>query len=245
MVIALGTPKRHPESGIYWFRKRVPDRLRKSVGRAQIKFSLRTRDPQIARLRNLDAMLKLERAWAGHDIALIGAGGSPVAFFECKSFADAAAASDGIAADGRPTGRHPLLRTRAESQPASELAGVGAVKIATVTLGSESTSNPRPDGPKMAPPASLRGTFESYASEAELSPATVKRWRPVIESFVAHLGHDDAGRVGRADVIDWKNALLAGGLSNITVRDVYWAPSGRRCSTVRTRAGCPTIRRPA
>jgi integrase len=221
MVIALGTPKRHPESGIYWFRKRVPDRLRKSVGRTEIKFSLRTRDPRIARLRNLDAMLKLERAWAGHDIALIGADGSPVAFFECKSFPYAAAASDGMAADGRSPGGHPPPRTRADPQPTSDLTEVGAVEIATATPGSESTSNPRPDGPKVAAPASMRGTFESYASEAELSPATVKRWRPVIESFVAHLGHDDAGRIGRADVIGWKNALLAGGLSNITVRDVY------------------------
>jgi hypothetical protein len=216
MVIALGTPKRHPQSGIYWFRKRVPDRLRKSVGRAEIKFSLRTRDPQIARLRNLDAMLKLERAWAGHDIALIGADGSRVAFFECKSFPDGAAASDGTAAGGRSPGRHLPLRTRADPQPASELTEVGAVEIATTTLESESMSNPRPDGPKAAAPASMRGTFESYASEAELSPATVKRWRPVIESFVAHLGHDDAGRVGRADDRIAADALRKAGLPRMT-----------------------------
>ena len=48
MVTALGTPKRHPESGIYLFRKRVPERLKESVGKSEIKFSLRTRDPGLA-----------------------------------------------------------------------------------------------------------------------------------------------------------------------------------------------------
>jgi hypothetical protein len=65
MACALGTPKRRPESGIYWFRKRVPDRLRAKVGKSEIKFSLRTREPDVARLRNLEAMLEIERAWAG------------------------------------------------------------------------------------------------------------------------------------------------------------------------------------
>ena len=68
MVCAIGTPRRHPESGIYWFRKRVPERLRARVGRREIKFSLGTRDPAIARLKNLEAILEVERAWAGHDV---------------------------------------------------------------------------------------------------------------------------------------------------------------------------------
>ena len=62
MVCALGTPKRHPESGIYWFRKRVPERLKESVGKSEIKFSLRSRDPVVARIRNLEEMARLERA---------------------------------------------------------------------------------------------------------------------------------------------------------------------------------------
>jgi hypothetical protein len=65
MACALGTPKGRPESGVYWFRKRAPDRLKAKVGKSEIKFSLRTRDPDIARLRNLEAMVKIERAWAG------------------------------------------------------------------------------------------------------------------------------------------------------------------------------------
>lgn len=61
---SFGTPKRHPESGIFWFSKRVPDRLKEVVGRSEIKHSLRTRDLGIARIRYLEAALQIERDWA-------------------------------------------------------------------------------------------------------------------------------------------------------------------------------------
>ncbi|MEH2473651.1 integrase [Nitrobacteraceae bacterium AZCC 2161] len=223
MVLALGTPKRHPESGIYWFRKRVPDRLRESVGRTEIKFSLRTPDPQVARLRNLDAMLKLERAWAGHDIALLGADGSPVAFFECKGLPVATPARIGTVEDGPTSDARaglpidPRLARLDAEIPAAAVRSTGHRSAGRKS----NESNAVEGGSRSARPASMRGVFESYAAEAELSPATVKRWKPVIEAFVAHLGHDDAGRVTRADVVGWKDSLLAGGMSNITVRDVY------------------------
>ncbi len=37
------------------------------------------------------------------------------------------------------------------------------------------------------------------------------------------LGHDDAAAISRNDIVAWKDALLAGGMSNITVRCVYVA----------------------
>jgi site-specific recombinase XerD len=69
----------------------------------------------------------------------------------------------------------------------------------------------------------LRPLFESYGKEAQLSPATVKRWSPVVDRLIGHLGHDDAAAIARADVVAWKDALLDGGMKNITVRDVYLA----------------------
>jgi integrase len=65
--------------------------------------------------------------------------------------------------------------------------------------------------------------FDSYASEAELAPSTVKRRSPVVDRLIAHLGHDDAAAISRGDIVGWKDALLAAGMSNITVRDVYVA----------------------
>jgi hypothetical protein len=85
MVYALGTPKRHPESGICWFRKRVPDRLKNSAGKTEIKFSLRTRDPIVVRMRNLQAIVEIERKWADYTIAVVDAHGRAVSHLECKS----------------------------------------------------------------------------------------------------------------------------------------------------------------
>jgi hypothetical protein len=72
-------------------------------------------------------------------------------------------------------------------------------------------------------PLPLRSVFDSYAREAELAPSTVKRWSPVIDRLITHLGHDDAAAISRGDIVAWKDALLATGMSNVTVRDVYVA----------------------
>jgi hypothetical protein len=186
MVQALGTPKRHPESGIYLFRKRVPERMRESVGRREIKFSLRTRDTAVARIRNPEEMVRLERAWSKVDGTTVDGFGHPIAHVACES------------ACGPTTG--------AAVEPAADDAGSGGTVVAL---------------PMVAVP--LRPIFASYAKEAELAPSTVKRWSPVVDRLVAHLGHDDAAAISRADIVAWKDALLGGGMSNITVRDVYLA----------------------
>lgn len=55
---------------------------------------------------------------------------------------------------------------------------------------------------------SIRSIFKSYAAEAQLASSTVKRWMPVVERLTAHLGHGEATRISRADIVAWKNALL-------------------------------------
>jgi integrase len=190
MVCAIGTPKRHPESGIYWFRKRVPNRLRESVGKTEIKFSLQTRDPVVARIRNLDAMLRIERKWVGYDIVAVDANGRTVAGFECKSTAGSMA---------------------------------GAAPEPVSCRGETPTVKPEIDAGPPAVTMPLRSIFDSYAKEAELAPSTVKRWSPVVDRLIAHLGHDNATAISRTDIVAWKDALLVGGMSNVTVRDVYLA----------------------
>ncbi|UPT92356.1 hypothetical protein HAP41_0000049570 (plasmid) [Bradyrhizobium barranii subsp. apii] len=44
-----------------------------------------------------------------------------------------------------------------------------------------------------------------------------------VDRLIAHLGHDDAATIARADIVASKDALLEGGMKNITVRDVYLA----------------------
>jgi hypothetical protein len=189
MVIALGTPKRHPESGIYWFRKRVPDRLKESVGKSEIKFSLRTRDPVVARIRNLEEMARIERAWSGIGPAIVDGRTPRIASLEYEDSSS-------------------RLLAVAEVEPVS---GQASPPLVPAVEAAARTTIP------------LRSVFESYSREAELAPATVKRWSPVVDRLIGHLGHDDAATISRANVVAWKDVLLDGGMSNATVRDVYLA----------------------
>jgi integrase len=74
----------------------------------------------------------------------------------------------------------------------------------------------------LQPQESLLGLYEDYAKERELAPATRKRWRPVIDHLIAHLGHDNAAAVTPKNILEWKVVLLRD-RSQRTVREVYLA----------------------
>ena len=57
-------PWKHPKSGIFWLRKRVPEDLRQVLGKREEKRSLDTRDPAEAKLRLAAALVDLEKRWA-------------------------------------------------------------------------------------------------------------------------------------------------------------------------------------
>jgi hypothetical protein len=64
MPLATARPYRHPKTGIYWFRKVVPDDIRALVGKTEEKFTLGTRDSAEARLKHAEALAKIEAQWA-------------------------------------------------------------------------------------------------------------------------------------------------------------------------------------
>jgi len=64
MVLAMSRPWKHPTTGIYWLRKRVPDDLRAAVAKREEKFSLKTRDPVEAKRLHAEALAALEQRWA-------------------------------------------------------------------------------------------------------------------------------------------------------------------------------------
>ncbi|GJE55812.1 DUF6538 domain-containing protein [Methylobacterium thuringiense] len=64
MVLAMSRPSRHPKTGIFWLRKRVPSDLVARVGRAIEYFSLQTREPLEAKQRHSEAIARLEARWA-------------------------------------------------------------------------------------------------------------------------------------------------------------------------------------
>ncbi len=64
MALAMARPWKHPKTGIYWLRKRVPDDLQKLVGKREVKHSLGTRDPAEAKRKHLAALAAVEERWA-------------------------------------------------------------------------------------------------------------------------------------------------------------------------------------
>lgn len=64
MGLRMATPWKHPDSGIYWLRRRVPSDLVSVVGRREEKLSLRTRDPGEAKTAYLKAAAEIEGRWA-------------------------------------------------------------------------------------------------------------------------------------------------------------------------------------
>lgn len=66
--------------------------------------------------------------------------------------------------------------------------------------------------PGVAPQASqapLDDLFASYVAEAKPALSTVKSWRVAIGHLKGFLGHSDAGRITREDMIRWKDHLLS------------------------------------
>lgn len=63
MVFRMTHPWKHPKSGIYWYRKRVPERLKPLVGKTEEKISLRTRNPDEARIEFARVSLEVEERW--------------------------------------------------------------------------------------------------------------------------------------------------------------------------------------
>ena len=63
MILAMARPWKHPKTGVYWFRRRVPARLLTSVGKREEKRSLRTKDLSEAKARYRDVAQEIEDHW--------------------------------------------------------------------------------------------------------------------------------------------------------------------------------------
>lgn len=64
MALAMARPWKHPKSGYFFLRRRVPDDLREVLGKREEKLSLRTRDVAEAKVRHVKALADLDARWA-------------------------------------------------------------------------------------------------------------------------------------------------------------------------------------
>jgi hypothetical protein len=58
-------------------------------------------------------------------------------------------------------------------------------------------------------PVSLHDLFNGYAAEKKPAAATIKAWTRQLRAFTDFLGHNDAVRITRDDVVRWKEHLLS------------------------------------
>jgi hypothetical protein len=63
MALAMARPWKHPKTGIYWRRKRVPDDLRPLLGKREERRSLGTRDCAEVKQLHAQALIELEQRW--------------------------------------------------------------------------------------------------------------------------------------------------------------------------------------
>jgi integrase len=65
----------------------------------------------------------------------------------------------------------------------------------------------------------LHSLLDAWAAERRPPGRTVYEWRRVIERLAKHVGHEDAERMTKADIVGWKDALLAGDKGPKTVKN--------------------------
>lgn len=70
--------------------------------------------------------------------------------------------------------------------------------------------------------------FERYAKESKLSPATIKRWRPIVEKVQKE--HPRLSDITPEWAVVWKDRLVDAGLNNNTIRDAYLASMRAICN---------------
>lgn len=86
----------------------------------------------------------------------------------------------------------------------------------------------RPPQAKAEPiaPVSLKTLFEDYVQSRQAVGYHLDggaNWGSPVESLIKHLGHSDARRITRLDLLAWRDSLIKSGLSAKTVSDKHLA----------------------
>jgi len=63
MVLHMSRPVKNPKTGVFYFRQKTPADLRQIFGRAEVSWSLKTKDEVEAKLRHAEAFQKQARIW--------------------------------------------------------------------------------------------------------------------------------------------------------------------------------------
>ena len=64
--LPMARPFKHPKTGVYWLRLRVPPDIKSSKGKNEVKRSLGTKDPDIAKARFPEALKAVQEEFRRH-----------------------------------------------------------------------------------------------------------------------------------------------------------------------------------
>jgi integrase len=73
------------------------------------------------------------------------------------------------------------------------------------------------------PRLTLTKLFERWKSEVKPATSTALAWKIVFNAFTTYLGHENVKQITDADVIGWKDYLVAKGLKSKTINNAYLA----------------------
>ena len=197
--------------GVYYFRLIVPLSLRDTIGKSELRRSLRTKEAAIARHRALLLSTQLEAVMVDPK------------FLNSPSIADfphllKAGAGDGIRQKMRIDLERGLVETDTpeEAERAAQIVAdyAQARKVAAQA------------GIAAAMPSSRCGTSleqarDDYIAErkATLSKGTMPKVRGVLGAFIAFAGNADVAFIRASKVKDYKKELLAAGKAATTIND--------------------------
>jgi integrase len=288
MVLAMSRPLRRTDTSFIHFRKRVPadiQRLAKGTTftfsipsddpneprivaavmlGTEVKFSLRTRDPAIAKARSGLASAQFERYCEGlrkgprplthkEVVALSGIiYREQIAMWENDpgdaeswemardvtadmlddrrqlessfgAIVDELLAREGITTDTASRRRLLVEAACAMAGAASQLRRYadGDYRPDRQVGRFPAWEGARPNGVPGGVSASITfdGLFDKWMREAQPSASTITTWRSYVKQLREHVGHDDPNRVTKADIVAWKDAMLAAGRAAKGVRD--------------------------
>lgn len=267
MVLVMARPWKHPETGVYYLRVRVPRDLVERVGRSIEKSTLHTKDPSEARVAFAKALAETHSRWAeirkgvqtltdrqiealAGEVYLVvrarlphDARGWPIRHhFSFFRYALEMALGEEPYPTGHP-GEHLTVWQRSESMVAPDVAAVlsrhglsvdeytyrrliqasarSVLQAIKQTL-RESEGDWRPDPdvgrfPELAlataPAPAVSVGVEAFWEKVSVGYAadTMRRWRAILDRFVASAGIEDMTLATTAHVEAWRDAALAKG----------------------------------
>jgi integrase len=240
MALPMSRPFKHPKTGVYWLRKRVPDDLRAAVGFAEYKRTLKTKDPVEAKRVHAAMLAELEAHWAvlrlsppqpdaspaGHALP---AGrplpwaaddhGSALFYLQLGAQLKVPEETDAPLSSSEQGRRWMLKAVAAEAQHAKQyFEKVRAAPSLPAAVSAGAASLP------VTPSVTFDSLMKGWEAERKPLPKTSYEYRRVIRDLRAFLGHDDAGKLTSGDVVKWKAHLVEGELHPKTIKDAKLAP---------------------